>query len=499
MLQARDLKGRRAVSYARWSSDGQTSGDSLRRQTEAAERFCSNHGLILDLKLKDEGVSAFKGANLEASFGKLVADIKAGVIPSDMVLLVENVDRISRVNYLDAQEYFLAVLKTGLTIVTLHDQRVHTIDDYRSNVMLLVMSLMEMQAANAYSAKISERVGSEWSNRANRARQGKVKMSKVPFWIDQQTQQLNARADDARLIFQLAKDGVGQGAITQQLNAKGLPSPKGGQWGKSVVQDIIKSKAAYGSLVVKGDEVRDYYPPLITETEWLSIQHRTRQRVHNPQNGNTATLFPRLVHCGHCGSVMNLTSSKFGEFRYLICSGKTTKRTDCKAPNWRYESFEIEMLSRVGFLAVPIPGDAADASTARVMELADAIGALETRQGNILAGMADASDPASRKFLLDQSATLSSEIEAKRGEMMRLREDIARAEDAETAVDDFELDQEEIERLAKDDRKEAQRLLGNLVSRIDLESDSKTLRRASVTMRNGYTHAIVFAGGGEPG
>ncbi|TPK95024.1 recombinase family protein [Mesorhizobium sp. B2-4-14] len=499
--EPRDLKGRTAISYARWSSGKQAHGDSLDRQTKNAEDFCRAYGLTLDRQLVDDGISAFKGANLDASFGKLVADIKNGVIPSDMVLLVENVDRISRINYLDANEYFLAVLKTGLTIVTMHDQRVHTIEGYRANFMHMVQSILSMQSANEYSEKLSKRVKEALSRKAERARAGRVKLAKVPFWIDHETQELNARASDARLLFDLAKQGLGQLAIAQTLNERGILSPSGGTWSQGVVGETLRNPAAFGTFVFRGDEVPGYFPALITETEWLASRSRTKERQHSRQVGNTTNLFSRMVYCAHCGSSMAVTSVKRGgrSFGYLTCTGKMSKRTECQAPNWRYSEFEAAMLSRVGFLAVPIPEEAGAGSAGKATELDDAIDALEAKQGNILAGMAEATDAASRKFLLDQSAALTSEIEVKRGELIRLREEIARNADASTALADFELDQQEIERLATEDRKEAQRLLGNLVQRIELESDSKTLRRAMVTMRGRPTQAIVFDSSGEPG
>ena len=83
MLQPRDLKGRNAISYARWSSGKQAQGDSLARQTKNAEAFCATFALILDRQLVDDGVSAFKGGNLdlEASLGTFIADVKAGGYP----------------------------------------------------------------------------------------------------------------------------------------------------------------------------------------------------------------------------------------------------------------------------------------------------------------------------------------------------------------------------------------------------------------------------------
>ncbi|HEY0122212.1 MAG TPA: hypothetical protein VGC14_10725 [Rhizobium sp.] len=52
----------------------------------------------------------------------------------------------------------------------------------------------------------------------------------IPAWFNQYKgrdgeiqYELNERADTIRLIFQLAKDGMGQMAITKELNRLGTP------------------------------------------------------------------------------------------------------------------------------------------------------------------------------------------------------------------------------------------------------------------------------------
>lgn len=505
MLQPRDLKGRRAISYARWSSGKQASGDSLDRQTKNAKEFCAIHGIALDSELVDDGVSAFKGANLEASLGKFVGDVRSGKIPNEVVLIVENIDRITRVKPTRAIRYFLDLLDTGLTLVTLTDQRVHTSEGYDDNFSNLMMSLMAMQAAHEYSAKLSYRVGEAWSRKAEKARAAvasggpRIKVAKVPFWIDRETNELNARAEDALLLFELAKEGHGQQSITQMLNTRGIPSPSGKTWAQAVVGEVLRSPAAYGCLVLKGEEVPGYFPALISEAEWLATRQRTKARRHSRQVGRTSNLFSRMVHCGHCGSPMVLTSSKKGGavWGYFTCTGKTFKRTECTAPNWRYDQFEQVMIDRIGFLAVPIPQDqtAPDLS----QELEETIGALEAKRENALAGALDAETAETRKAFSGKADELTRQIEAKRREIVAIRENDARYRESAAAVVDFEMDQDEIRRLAEEDRKGAQGLISSLVKRIDLESDSKTLRRAVVTMRSGYSHALVFDSTGEPG
>lgn len=88
-----------AFSYVRFSSEKQRQGASLERQTEAAQRWADENGYVLDksLNLNDEAVSAFRGDN--TTVGKL-ATFKAlteqRLIPQGSVLIVENLDRISR-------------------------------------------------------------------------------------------------------------------------------------------------------------------------------------------------------------------------------------------------------------------------------------------------------------------------------------------------------------------------------------------------------------------
>src|SRR5262245_4623189 len=113
------------VSYLRFSSAAQREGDSVRRQTALAEDYCARHGLKLDtrLKLRDEGVSGFKGAHRENpdrhALAGFLDTVKSGRVPRGSTLLVENCDRLSREDILPALELFLSILRHGIVIVQL--------------------------------------------------------------------------------------------------------------------------------------------------------------------------------------------------------------------------------------------------------------------------------------------------------------------------------------------------------------------------------------------
>jgi DNA invertase Pin-like site-specific DNA recombinase len=119
---------RRAYSYKRFSSPKQARGDSIRRQTEFEQRVIEMMGLVFDdsIDLTDRGVSGYRGDS--AKFGALaefLRRVESGRIPKGSVLLVENIDRLSRENVLDAFHLFSGIIRSGITIVTANDEGVY--------------------------------------------------------------------------------------------------------------------------------------------------------------------------------------------------------------------------------------------------------------------------------------------------------------------------------------------------------------------------------------
>ena len=109
-----------AYSYIRFSTPEQQKGDSLRRQLELSQAYAAKHGLILDesLNLRDLGISAFKGKNVErGALGAFIQAIDLGLVKKGSFLLVESLDRISRNTVLDALNVFTTIINKGVTIV----------------------------------------------------------------------------------------------------------------------------------------------------------------------------------------------------------------------------------------------------------------------------------------------------------------------------------------------------------------------------------------------
>ena len=142
------------ISYTRFSSSRQAKGDSYRRQTQSAQDWCSSHvpPLVLDetFNFQDLGVSGFTGANIKkgSELSKLVHLAKSGVLGEGDIVLVESLDRLSRLPILEAFNLIQSLTDCGLRIITLQDDREYNKTNLRRLVLLchkLSISLTQLQ------------------------------------------------------------------------------------------------------------------------------------------------------------------------------------------------------------------------------------------------------------------------------------------------------------------------------------------------------------------
>ena len=105
-----------AYSYVRFSTPEQEMGDSERRQIALAKSYCAKNGLRLsETAFADRGVSAFHGKHREnGALGRLLKHVQPGE-----VLLIEDCDRWSREDPLDALTRLREEVRRGIEVVFL--------------------------------------------------------------------------------------------------------------------------------------------------------------------------------------------------------------------------------------------------------------------------------------------------------------------------------------------------------------------------------------------
>ncbi|SRR5260370_573534 len=147
-----------AFLYIRFSSPEQARGDSYRRQSEKAAAWAEARGYTIVRSWADLGVSGYRGRNASTgNFSDFLRAAENGELPKDSVLIVENLDRVSRQAPRKALELFLRVIGSGIGLVTLTDNELYTaqsLDDDPTGIKLFT-NLMEMIRANSESRRAS--------------------------------------------------------------------------------------------------------------------------------------------------------------------------------------------------------------------------------------------------------------------------------------------------------------------------------------------------------
>jgi len=219
----------KAYSYIRMSSKEQLKGASFRRQSELTEKYAQEHNLQIDNTICDLGVSAFSGKNItDGALGKFIQLCKDGGIEKGSVLIVENLDRISRQKPLHAFKLFASILDEGIEIVTLVNGQRFTEDSVNSDMSQLYMSIGEMIRAHSESKTKSDRLKDAWDRKRNNLGARKL-TSRCPAWLELSTDKKSFIPNSERFeiverIFNLMDEGLGSYSIVKLFYREGVPT-----------------------------------------------------------------------------------------------------------------------------------------------------------------------------------------------------------------------------------------------------------------------------------
>jgi DNA invertase Pin-like site-specific DNA recombinase len=363
----------KAYSYVRFSTPEQAKGDSFRRQTEAAIDWTQRQGVELDAELTftDLGVSAFRGAN--AKTGALAAFLEAvkdGTIAPGSFLLVENLDRLTRADVLEAQELFTGIIRRGITVVTLFDQKTYSAESVTANPMDLVFSILTMVRGHEESVTKSRRMLAVFERKRLDAANGtgrKPFTRMLPAWLrwnetERRHEVIEERAHIVRDIFAKTDAGWGKHRITNALNEGQVETwdigqRKGGtRWYTSYIQRLLTNEAVVGTFTphrtmksatgrkrVPQKPIEDYFPAVIDRDLFVRVSAQAKARAARGRHADNTpkSVFTGLLRCARCGDVAIrvVKSNGRGRYVYLVCS-KAHARGGCEYVTARYDDAE---------------------------------------------------------------------------------------------------------------------------------------------------------------
>ncbi|CAN0163344.1 unnamed protein product, partial [Phaeothamnion confervicola] len=359
-----------AYSYFRISTAEQADGFGLERQLSYAKAYCERHGLTLDEQtFVDAGVSGFSGANaLAGELGAFIELVRSGRVPKGSVLLIENLDRFTRMPADKASALISDVVRAGVEVHTISPEQKYT----KANISDLATWLplqVGFCLSHEESRKKSDRGKDNWARKRAAIAAGKKFGNSIPHWLELQEDRktwrvIEERAAVVRRIFALTIAGHGQGVIAKELNRSHPHGPRGKGWSAPAVRGILRGRIVLGELtpctqekVIDDDKVRrktttagptvkGYYPALVDEATWYKAQAAIdRRRTTGGRRTGWTNIFGGLLVGTDDGYNLVVRRTGRAKVRQYVSAGALERKPGCKFQGITVEIIEGAILS----------------------------------------------------------------------------------------------------------------------------------------------------------
>ncbi|HZR55222.1 MAG TPA: recombinase family protein [Streptosporangiaceae bacterium] len=521
---------RKLIPYSRFSGKRQEAGESQSRQDRYAEAAAREEKVEIDwtLSLKDKGISGFRGKNWKrGDLGKFLDLVDAGVIPKGSILCIEQVNRLSRMPWMDQVQLWREILQRGITIRTCVPPARYTaknINDLTTGCPVVIYMML---------ANLESEQKSRWSFDAFDAAKARVRQASgqgqnvphglaVPDWIERVIvphpknpdrhlttgYRLNEhRAALLRWMHERTQEGWGVMRLRRALVERGEPAwGRSGRWNVVTIASYLTERTAVGEYqptrlnaegvrVPDGPPVPNHYPVAITEECWQKTQRaRAGRRGRGGRvSENANNLFTYLVHDARDGRPLHTVWWTAGPTRRQYLS--THERL------WRlpYRDFERAMLTLLAKLkASDVDGrHQADALTARVEAIQDQRSALGIELDALNRQLDELPPSRWPRRAVAQQAELEEAVAAKDEELRQAKEAAATSTRTEALIDLRNslkaLDQARQEGRHKDEQAIRHRIKG----RVPFLVESIWVRMEAHTKQSRYAHVRVYLHGGE--
>lgn len=328
-----------AIIYARFSSAEQSKGYSLERQQTLGAEFAAEQGWVVEKSISDEGRSAFHGANrLEGSeLHQFELEARNG-FHRGKVLVVENIDRLSRQGAKAAAQLIWSINECGIDVATFHDGHIYRAGSESEMIDLFKVIILAQQAHDE-SDKKSKRTAASWRSRLDRIAAGEkdIPMPNVPLWIDRVDGKyvLNEhRAKVLNEIYDLYVNGVGIHRIVTVLNEREEaswtpPEQRRGNngWFYSYIYRLLTKRTVLGEYTTLDGKTisSDFYPQAVTAEKWNRAQVALAMRKGNQKRDKKFTnrnLLQGVVVCEKCGGGAHFGHTTDTVQKYTKVSGE---------------------------------------------------------------------------------------------------------------------------------------------------------------------------------
>lgn len=328
-------------SYARVSTLSQIDGFGIQRQVNTINQFIQymvlDHRLPFTLDVENitqmvaEGKSAFKGKNWNprTMLGQYRQHVMNGVI-TESVLIVENIDRLTRLDPFQAVEIISGLINRGCTILEIETGMTYS----RYIPESITVLTMQINRANGESKRKSIMMKKSHENRF-------AKVSKVrPRWFDVveidgvKQYRPNETAKAIQRMYGDYVNGIGAAQIVRTYGS----TDNGKPWTLVTVLRALSDKRV-------ADDAR--YPSIVDKTLYERVQAMklSTNKKGNTHQRNMLNIFSGMSRCPVCKQSIIVKRNSHGGL-FTVCLGKRTNKT-CEARSMAYSALERPLLEAI--------------------------------------------------------------------------------------------------------------------------------------------------------
>lgn len=272
----------------------------MERQREDCVALCHGRGWLVAGLYEDNDVSAYSGKPRPA-YARLLDDVKAGTLD---VIVAWHPDRLHR-SPAELEEFIILVDRHRVDVETV---KAGQWDLSTASGRLIARSL----------GGIARYESEQKSERMKRALQQKAATGSphgaAPFgWrreYDDHHKPLNiVDPEQAALVREVADRIVGGDSIAgiaRDVNARGIPAPRGGIWHKANIRSVVLRDRNAGLSTYHGQEVAEgSWAPILDRSTFEQAKAILADPVRRTSSGTAAAhLLSGIARCGVCGAVM---------------------------------------------------------------------------------------------------------------------------------------------------------------------------------------------------
>lgn len=360
------MKPKFAISYLRVSTRGQAErggghdeGFSIPAQREANKRKALSMGAMIGKEFVDRGASA-KSAD-RPQLQAMLEYVKENADRVDYVI-VHKVDRLAR-NRGDDIDIMRTLRECGVQLVSASE----SIDDTPAGMLLhgIMSSIAEFYSqnlANEVRKGLNEKVKS--GGTVSKAPIGYINIRRVD---EKGREERSVIIDEERApLIRLAFEEYATGnwtirTLAEYMNACGLntratPRLPSNPMTRSSMERILSNPYYKGTVIYNGVEYEGAHPKLIEPELWDMVQAVLASHVNGERTREHPHFLKGSVYCGECGSRMLITYAKNHSgvvYPYFICSGRHSKRNDCKLKSVLIDEIEQQIESIYEHYSIP--------------------------------------------------------------------------------------------------------------------------------------------------